>query len=281
VDNPHIKETAMKLWTVCFAIFFLIFSATAWADTIVYPSTTEWSSEGNSGGGSSAITDTMPDATGGQGSLEMTGDRTRFVSGNPWSTSAGDAFGKLIDVESFTFSWNIATDSLSTLHQDYTPALRFHVYDPNSQNISLHQGRSQNIELIWEGAYNGAYGATTKGTWYTTGLTDDFWRYDGGVTTDNGAQQNLQIGEWSTGTDSAGVPWFSDEALIMGISIGVGSSAGSDYHAFADSVTLDFKDQEPTTFNFEPNAVPIPPTVFMLGGSLVGLLGLRRRSIFS
>ena len=271
----------MKSWTVCLAMLVFSFCATAWADTIVYPSTTEWVSTGNSGGGSSAITDTMPDGAGGQGSLEMTGDRTRFVSGNPWSTDAGDAFGKLVDVESFTYSWNVATDSLSGLDPNYTPALRLHVYDPNPQNLILHQGRSQNIELIWEGAYNGAYGATTKGTWYATGSADDFWRYDGGVTTDMGAQQNLQIDEWSTGTDSIGLPWFSDEALIMGISVGVGSSAGSDYHAFADLVTLDFKGQEPTTYNFEPNAVPIPPAVYMLGASFIGLLGFRRRSLFS
>lgn len=270
----------MKSWTLCIAVVFLFLSATAWADTIVYPGTTQWNSVENSGGGSSAITDAMPDATGGQGSLEMTGDKTRFVSGNPWSSNVGDAFGKLADVESYTFSWNIAADSVSSLHQDYTPALRLHVYDPNPQGIPLHQGRTNNIELIWEGAYNGAYGTTTKGTWYATSSTDLFWRYDNGVTLDNGAQQNLQLAEWSTGTDIAGSRWFSDDALVMGLSIGVGSSAGSQYHAFADTVTLDFRDQEPTTYNFEPNAVPVPPSVFLLGAGLLGFARLRRHRFF-
>ncbi|WP_462323655.1 hypothetical protein [Desulfoplanes sp.] len=271
----------MKFWTLCSVMAFFCLCTTAMADTIVYPSTTQWISTGNSGGGSSAITDTMPDGTGGQGSLEMTGDRTRFVSGNPWGSHVGEAFGKLSDVESFAFSWNIAMDSVSNLHPDYTPALRLHLYDPNPQGGNLHQGRSNNIELIWEGAYNGAYGSTTKGTWYTSGADDDFWRYDGGVTLDNGAQQNLQLAEWSAGTDSAGTPWFSGDTLVMGLSLGVGSSAGEDYHAFTDMVTLDFAGQEPTTYNFEPNAVPIPPSLLMFGAGFLGLVGLRFRNLFS
>jgi hypothetical protein len=268
----------MKRLSTVLALAILVMPVICFADTIVTPADTTWVSVGNSGGGSSSITDTFADSGAGQGSLELYGDRTRFIKGNPWSSDSGDAFGKLSDLNTFTFDWAIASGSSSNLNPDYTPALRLHIYEPNYPD-SLHLGRGSNIELIWEGAYNGVYPSDpSRDTWFTTSSGDDFWRWDGSETTDGGVLQTLSLSEWSQGLDTSDDRWFSNDALIMAISVGVGSSAGSDYHAYADLVRLGFDGQDIETFNFEPaSEIPVPAAVWLLGSGLLGLMGLRRR----
>ena len=204
----------------------------------VYPGDPSWVSVDNSGGGSSAITVNAPHS--GTGSLELTGDKTRFVGlGNQWDQDSN--LGLLSNLTSFSFDWMIASGSTSELSQDYTPALRLHVWDDGVKS-----------ELIWEGAYNGTYGSTDQGTWYTTNNTDNFWQWvtGVGVTLDNGAQINTNIEDWAAN-------YFSDDAYVAGVSVGVGSTVGSGYHAYADNVILGFNG-ESTTYNFEAAAVPLP-----------------------
>lgn len=239
-------------------------SATA-ATVIVAPGDPNWASTGNSGGGSSAVTGTAPRS--GAGSLEMTGDRTRFVGlGNPFDPLSN--LGLLSDVIEFTFEWSIAADSVSNLDPDYTPALRLHIFDGQ-----------QRSELIWEGAYNGAYGSTDPEIWYVTGADDNFWRFQTGLgeTTDNGALVAQSIADWSVGMNSGGAAWYSDQAYVAAISVGVGSSVGAGYHAFADNVTLRFDGAEATTYNFE--VVPEPVGIGLFGVALVALGAVRRRRI--
>ena len=247
------------------AILFAAALGAATADAaivIVEPGDPNWASGGNSGGGSSAITGTAPRS--GSGSLEMTGDRTRFFGlGNPFDANSN--IGLLSEVVQFTFEWNIATDSVSNLDPDLTPALRLHIFDGQ-----------QRSELIWEGAYNGTYGNTTAGTWYPTGAGDNFWRFQTGLneTNDGGSLVTQSIADWSTGQSSGGQQWYSDAAYVAAISVGVGSSAGSGYHAFADNVTLQFGQAEATTYNFE--AVPEPVGLGLFGLGLVALGAVRR-----
>lgn len=247
-------------------------SGTATAGTmIVLPGDASWTSTGNSGGGSSAITGTAPYL--GDGSIEMFGDRTRFQNFNP------GGFGLLNDVATFTFAWQVANDSIAQLHSDYTPALRLHVYDPAAANNYNYS------ELVWEGAYNGVYGSLTKGVWNETTDSDVFWRWvtGSGVTLDNGAQINQTIEDWADGANSGGTQWYSDQALVVGISVGVGSSAGGAYHAFADNITLGFDESDPVAYNFEltdPSAtVPEPASlaVWSLVGAAGALCGWKRR----
>ncbi|MGN6387655.1 MAG: hypothetical protein ACTHMT_15605 [Verrucomicrobiota bacterium] len=220
----------------------------------VYPGDPSWANPPgeNGGGGSAAITTTAPRS--GNGSVEMFGDRTRFFGlGNPYSSASN--IGLLSDIQSFTFDWSVATDSISKLGADYTPALRLHIWDG-----------AQRSELIWEGAYNGVSGLT-KGAWYTTGTDDNFWQYKAGI--GDSLIYNNDISDWQS--------VYSKDAYIAGISVGLGSSVGSDYHAFADNVTLTFKNGQSATYNFEVAAPDGGSTLALLSLASLGVVSFTRK----
>ncbi|WP_321393003.1 PEP-CTERM sorting domain-containing protein [Emcibacter sp.] len=249
----RISRKALK--NIIFGIILTSLPSLATAATVfVYDDTTDWVSDGNSGGGSSAITGT--EAKDGNGSLELYGDRTRFYGlGDPYAVSGGLAPLSLL--ASATFDWMIATDSTSALHEDYSPALRIHVRDGDTF-----------YELIWEAAYNGLYGSVDEGVWYTSGADDNFWLWQVGL--GDAGIYNRSISDWID-------VLFTDDAMITSVSVGAGSSAGSGYHAFADNVTLAGVEGGSTTFNFEISEVPAPPALLLLGIGLI-VLGLRRKS---
>ena len=237
----------------------------------VVPGDTSWSNPAgeNRNGGSSAISAANPRS--GDGSLELFGDRTRFIGlGNFYDPNSN--LGLLGNLSQLAFEWCIALNSISALSPDYTPALRLHVWDNGVRS-----------ELIWEGAYNGTYGNTTKGQWYATGASGRFHRWVNGVgdTKLNSALLNQSLSSWISPT------WYSANAYVSAVSIGVGSSAGSGYHAFADNVTLGWIGGAVSTFNFEmtqPRPVPdAAATVALLGVALlvIALIARRRHSRMS
>lgn len=259
------KNKAKKILAQSIAALFAIgavVSAQA-TEIIVTPASTSWSSPAseNSGGGSSTITATM--ARSGNGSLEMTGDRTReFGLGSPYSTASN--LGLLDQLSALTFDWAIAASSVATLHPDYTPALRVSIWDNGVRS-----------ELIWEGVYNGTYGNTSRDTWYTSGAEDLFYRNisGSGVTTNGGSQVNMSLLAWEASN------YYSNAAYISGFSIGVGSSAGTGYRAFADNLSFNLAGAV-STFNFEladATAVPEPGSLALLSLGLVGAAVARRK----
>jgi hypothetical protein len=227
-------------------------------DVVVTPADTSWttSPSEDTNGGNAAITNTA--AHDGNGSLEMTGDRSRYWIGTLYPNSASSQIALLSDVTALTFDWMIASDSSNGHDPDYTPALRLHIFDA---------GSGTRKELIWEGAYNNVYGSQTNpDTWYSTSATDKFYISGGNV------NAGKTIADWASSL-AAG-------SFVAGISVGHGSSAGPNYHAFADDVTFSTTHGS-TTFNFETaGAVPEPASwALMIGGfGLVGASMRRRRS---
>jgi len=209
----------------------------------VTPTTAGWGTA--PGDTNSVISNAFPQN--GAGSLELKGDRTRFFGlGNPFSIDS--SLGLLSDLVDFRFDWAIDANSISNLGSDYTPALRLHIFDG-----------SQRSELIWEGAYNGTYGNTSRDTWYSTSFNDKYWQFISGA----GATEiyNRAITDWQN--------IYSSSAYVSAISIGVGGGAGANYKAFADNVTIQFSNAEARTFNFEVAAAQVPapaPWLLLLAG---------------
>ena len=252
------------------ACFSLVSLATADTITVLpsnvlIPDKTHWSSADlgdNSGGGNSTITATAPHD--GNGSIELFGDRTRFVNGNYYGASPLTSQGLLSSVQSFTFDWSVAIGSTSNLIAAYSPALILYIQDGTSRS-----------QLIWEGAYNGQASAdsVTKGTWYTSGASDKFYR--SGTSPNDG----LALSDFSSLQSLYG---YSSNAYISALGVGVGSSVGSGYHAFADDITLTFKSGASTKYNFEANAatsaVPDTGSTFaLLGLATLALIGARQK----
>ena len=220
----------------------------------VFPTDTSWKATDKAKGGSAAITGDAPRS--GDGSVELHGDKVR------WTYTA--SLGALTDVVGLGFDWSVAPTSISDLSKDYSPALR----------LLIRSGLT-NKELIWEGAYNGVSGID-YGTWYNVDpLTAKFYM---GIGNENAAKT---LADWAADTNMKNY-------TVRGISVGVGSSVGTGYEAYADNVRFITKTGD-TTWNFNLTesaaAVPEPTTwaMMIIGFGAVGAMvrTSRRRNVFS
>ena len=210
----------------------------------------------------SSATITSDTALSSDGSLELTGNRTRV-------------YNDLSGLE-------LSLDSIQSLTADYlvvnggsgggiqSPAFRVYVNDGGT--IS---------ELIWEATYNGG---NNLGNVDSVAGTDLFWRYTTGcgyVGTGGCASGSYVM---NTLTGWAGSPLFSDTAMIIGIGVGQGGGAGDSFHAYADNLTLNTT-LGSTTYNFQSApAVPEPGTwaTMLLGfGAMGGVMRRRRKALLT
>lgn len=199
----------------------------------VFPGDTSWKEGDKAGGGKALISGDAPRS--GDGSIELHGDKVR------WTYTA--SLGSLTEVVGLGFDWQVAPSSVSKLSADYSPALR----------LLIRSGFTSK-ELIWEGAYNGVSNID-YGTWYTVDpSTAKFYMGTGNE------NQGKTLAEWAADASMKNY-------TVRGISVGVGSSVGSNYEAYADNVRFITKTGD-TTWNFNltesAGAVPEPATWAMM-----------------
>jgi hypothetical protein len=224
----------------------------------------------------------------GNGSLQINGDRTRYVIGNIYRTTdpvygapaASQSLFKFSDLTSLTFDWRVTSPTAGGGAHN-TPAVRAHIIDGNVR-----------AEMIWEGVYNGgASGVAPASGWQVVGSGTTFYmnvREGGstflanagagygladaggqtGVVTLNNSQQNRQIGNWQS--------LFSADAYVTGLSFGSGGGFGTNFVGFIDNVGVRSPNGNNFVVNFE--AVPEPATwAMMIGGfGFVGAAARRR-----
>lgn len=223
-----------------------------------------WSSppSENTGGGSGAITGTPID---GNGSLAVTGDRSRVVFGglaglfgNPNAPGATNNLGTVSQFADLAFSYEIDPASTTGLDPKYSPALRLVFWNGATKD-----------ELVYEAAYQtGGYASSGAiGTLNTTDANSLFY-----LKSEGNENHALSISSWMNLTPSLA------NYTVGGFYIGVGSSASAGYLAHVDDVVANG-----TTYNFETagGAVPEPASwaLMILGFGFAGATLRHRRTV--
>jgi hypothetical protein len=238
------------------AVVALLATTGARAETVVTPSNMMgWSNPDseNSGGGSSSITDKSPYH--GAGSLELHGDRTRFVLGSLYSSETN--LGELSKFSDLSFSYRIDPTSSNAVNPGYSPALRLTFWNGGVKD-----------EFVFEQAYQaGGYGSEAPlGTWNITNSSSTFYLKSLG---DENNQKT--IADWLA-TGAFGNAYAS--AVYIGVGSGIG---GANYLAYADNVIAGGKQ-----YNFEPFAAGAVPEPTVWGMMIVGFglsgVALRKRN---
>ena len=246
----------------------------------------------NTNGGSTAVTATRPYTTvGDTGSLEIHGDRSRYIIGDLFGNINSPGFS-LSSLNSFTFDWNNDQTTASQPHA--APVARVIVADRGGERA----------ELIWEYVYNGGaagvqsptdswLNADANSVWYanlrapsgavlstfksnsqsdTTGFNIINPSMTGaGVLGVSGNQLNLNLSSWAQ--------YFSSDAKVVGLSFGAGSGFGAGYTGFVDNAKFTTRlGTDAVNFETVQSAVPEPSTwaMMLLGMGAVGV-SMRRR----
>jgi hypothetical protein len=281
------------------AIFAIYFCAASYvhAGNIIYPGDPYWSKV-TVAGGDANITGEKPRS--GNGSLAL----TTLGSLDDWAfytRYADSSFGYLKDIDALSFDWYRGSNTVipkNMVSSDpwmvQTPVLRLLVKD----NIIDGKGNSAGTfisELIWEKYYTDTvnnFNNMTIDKWVDQDLKgQNFWRHTistEGYTLNTGADispythDGLLMASSTLGwafNNNINSPYTAN-AVIYGLSVGVGSMWPADYYGYVDNVLLSFSGGEGPVIddNFElPTPVPEPATLFLLGSGLATLVFGRRR----
>jgi len=218
-----------------------------------------------------AITGTA--ARSGNGSVEMS-----LANGNGkadyvynWGLVAGRTLGNL---DALSYDWLRSSGGSATAHLQ--PALRLS-YDADG-DLATTADRGY---LIWEQVYNG--GGLVEDRWTTSDiLGGNFWmrQFSPGNTVE---RYDVSLAEWIDGPrPGAPADRLGANTAILGIEFGIGSGWNGSFAGFVDNVTIGFKGQGTTTWNFETRRsdVPEPGSFALLGLGLAAVavaMGKRRK----
>jgi hypothetical protein len=302
--NKRNKFASIYFW----AILCLILAAPVpiYATTLVYPGDPNWTYDNRNSAGTAVISPANPRGYGapwiqGNASLALTTSGsgndwaffTRYAgnSGNSWDGVS--TYGYLGDINAVSFDWYRDAISISNpAYQDpywggpwqaQTPVLRILIKDGNI--IS---------ELVWEKWYTDSSPAATD-TWVSENLINqDFWRHliiPEGYTIDNGTNitpyLHLQplldapLSAWASNATtppvSSGYYPYTNNAVVYGVSVGVGSAWLDSYSGYVDNIFLSFNNSPGPAINdnFEL-PVPEPATGLLLVSGLGIWAAIRR-----
>ncbi|GIK98810.1 MAG: hypothetical protein BroJett029_30190 [Alphaproteobacteria bacterium] len=211
---------------------------------------------------------TISNAPGGDGALRLS---TPNGSGKATAVYYGSSpLGTLGNLS--TVKYGYYRDSSSTNAANQAPSIRLYVQDPSGRTGTL----------VYEPVYNGVT-TVPEDSWQSVNATGGkWWLFENGVFENFG----LTLSDWrSTNTFTGpGGPksGFGENALILGIDVGIGSGWDGFSLAFVDNVELWFTvDDKPTSVSWNfvagQTEVPEPATLALMGAGLAGFWMVRRR----
>lgn len=292
------KKYSFIIGTLFAAFCLLSIAATPGHAYIVYPDDPYWgpddrtAAENPTNAGTAGISAENPRS--GNASLKLTigGDNDPLDDWAFYTRTAedGGSWGKLSEISALSFDWFRATETDSE-YEWYdpwnlqTPVLRLLIYDDGVFS-----------ELVWERYYTDSSAPLIIGDWVTEDIIDgsndqNFWRHifvedgedlytdiDGNDVVESVFFDITNPLTLMAETTDVWTSLFSDyaDAVVYGLSVGVGSSWPGEYLGYVDNIHLAFGEKIILDDNFEL-PVPEPSTLLLLGIGMAALLAGRRR----